>query len=150
MDVRTALLGDRPHRVRVLALAVGLPVLASVAFLLEYDAVLGFGLLYVALAIALYGGWTRAGVLAGIGTVFLVILWRFVVPPAIGYLRWSMATRYTPPRTLGYKLSPRGELLEGLARGPVYAFVGAVVLGGIAYSGGVVLRRLWRRYATAT
>ncbi|MDS0476530.1 hypothetical protein [Natrinema sp. 1APR25-10V2] len=54
-------------------------------------------------------------------------------------------TRYTPPRLLGYKRSPRGELLEGLTHGPVYALAGAVVAGGFAYLGGATIRRLVRQ-----
>lgn len=149
IDFRDVLLGRRRRRSRTLVLAVALPILASVAFLLDYDVVLGFVLLYVSLMIAFYAGWQRAGILAGIGAVFLTILWRFVFPPVVGYLRWSMDTRYTPPRMLGYKLSPRGELLEGITRGPLYAVIGAIVLGSVAYAGGVLVRRLQHRYATA-
>ncbi|MCU4740653.1 hypothetical protein [Natronoglomus mannanivorans] len=98
--------------------------------------------------IALYAGWARAGVLAGLGVVFATVLWRFVVPPLVGYYRWSMETRYTPPRTLGYKLDPRGELVEGLTHGPVYALAGALLFGGLAYLGGAVVRRIHHRRTT--
>lgn len=125
---------------RVPTLGLSVPLLASAAFLLEYDAFSVF-LLYLSLVIALYAGWTRAGLLAGTGAVFLAICWRFVVPPLIGYLRWSWDTRYTPPRLLLYKRDPRGELVEGLTRGPVYALAGAVVLGGAAYLVGALCRR---------
>lgn len=148
MRLRNALVGDQCARTRVVVFGVSLPVLATVAFLLEYDAVLTPSVLYVSLIIALYAGWTRAGLLAGTGAVFLTVLWRFVFPPFVGYLRWSRETRYTPPRLLGYKRDPPGELLEGLTLGPVYALGGAIVLGGAAYLGGVLLRRLEERYAT--
>lgn len=147
MHVRTALAGDQRFRTRVAALGVSIPVLASVAFLLEYDAVLTPSLLYVSLLVALYAGWTRAGLLAGTGAVFLAILWRFVFPPLVGYLRWSWETRYTPPRVLGYKLDPPGELYEGITHGPLYALGGAIVLGGSAYLLGALARRLKTRYA---
>ncbi|WP_254762049.1 hypothetical protein [Natrinema marinum] len=97
------------------------------------------------MSIAFYAGWTRAGALAGLGAVFLTVLWRFVVPPFVGYLRWSADTRYTPPRILGYKRSPGGELLEGITHGPVYALLIAVVLGGLAYLGGATIRRVARQ-----
>lgn len=142
MTVRDVLLGDRRPRVRVAGLAIAIPIVASLLFLLGYDAVLGFSLLYLALAIALYAGWARAGALAGLGVVFCSVLWRFVVPPLVGYLRRSMETRYTPPRMLGYKLDPYGELVEGLTHGPVYALVGAVLFGGIAYLAGAIVRRV--------
>ncbi|MDJ1432280.1 hypothetical protein [Halostagnicola sp. A-GB9-2] len=145
MNARDALLGDRSPRIRAGVLALTLPILASVAFLLEYDLVLGFWPLYLALGIALYAGLARAGVLAGLGAVFLAILWRFVVPPLVGYLRWSMDTRYTPPRLLAYKLDPSGELQEGLTHGPLYALAGALVLGGLAYLIGVGVRKVTER-----
>ncbi|MFC4438388.1 MULTISPECIES: hypothetical protein [Natrialbaceae] len=147
MRLRNALTGDPRTRTRVAVLGVSVPALASAAFLLEYDAVLTPSLLYVSLVIALYAGWTRAGLFAGAGAVFLTILWRFVFPPLVGYLRWSWETRYTPPRLLGYKRDPPGELLEGITLGPVYALAGAVVLGGAAYFVGHLLRRLEGRYA---
>ncbi|TYL39384.1 hypothetical protein CV102_08945 [Natronococcus pandeyae] len=147
MHVRTALAGDQRFRTHVVALGVSIPVLASVAFLFEYDAVLTPSLLYVSLLVALYAGWTRAGLLAGTGAVFLAILWRFVFPPLVGYLRWSWETRYTPPRALGYKLDPPGELYEGITHGPLYALGGATVLGGSAYLLGALARRLETRYA---
>ncbi len=142
MNTRDALLGDRSPRIRVGVLALSLPVLATIVFFLEYDVVLGFWPLYLALGIALYAGLIRGGALAGLGTVFIAILWRFVVPPLVGYLRWSMDTRYTPPRLLAYKLDPPGELQEGLVRGPLYALIGAFVLGGLAYLAGVGLRKV--------
>lgn len=149
MHVRDALFGDRRPRTHLLLLAVTLPLLASLAFLLEVDAVLGFTVFSVPIVLAFYAGWTRAGLVAGVGVVFMAILWRFVFPPFIGYLRWSMETRYTPPRTLGYKLDPRGELVEGLTRGPMYAFIGAIVFGGGAYLVGILLRRLTQRGTNA-
>ncbi|WP_459888566.1 hypothetical protein [Halostagnicola bangensis] len=145
MNARDALLGDRSPRIRAGVLALALPILASVAFLLEYDLVLGFWPLSLALGIALYAGLARAGILAGLGAVFLAILWRFVVPPLVGYLRWSMDTRYTPPRLLAYKLDPPGELQEGLTHGPLYALAGALVLGGLAYLIGVGVRKVAER-----
>ena len=150
MNIREGLMGAARARTRVLILGVALPVLASVAFLLEYDVVLTVFVLYAALAVALYAGWTRAGLVAGVGAVFLTIRWRFVFPPLIGYLRWSWDTRYTPPRLLAYKLDPPGELREGLIHGPVFALTGAVVLGGTAYLLGALGRRLRTRYATDT
>lgn len=141
MEFRTALLGARTPRHRVLVVAVTIPLVASVAFLLGSDRVLGIPIVYPALALALFAGWSRAGALAGTAAVFFTVLWRFVVPPLVGYLRGSWDTRYTPPRVLGYKLDPRGELLEGITHGPVYALVLAVVLGGSAYLVGALLRR---------
>ncbi|MFC4986368.1 hypothetical protein [Saliphagus infecundisoli] len=149
MDLRGTLLGDHRPRVRATVLAIALPVVASAAFLLEYDAVLGVSLLYPAVGVALYTGWIRAGALTGAGAVFLVILWRFVVPPLVGYWRWSMDTRYTPPRLLAYKLTPRGELIQGLTHGPIYALAGTIVLGGAGYLVGSVGRRLRQPTADA-
>lgn len=145
MDLRAVLLGDRWARRRVTVLAVVVPTVASIAFVLGYDLVLGFSVVYIVLGIALYAGWIHAGIIAGLGTVFFSILWRFVFPPLVGYLRWSMDTRYTPPRQLDYKRYPVGELLEGLTRGPIYALFGAVVVGGLAYASGVLLRRVSQR-----
>lgn len=142
MTVRNVLYGDRRAGVRVAVTAASIPALASAAFLLEFDAVLTVALLYVSAAIALYAGWTRAGILAGCGAVFVTILWRFLFPPLVGYVRWSWDTRYTPPRLLAYKLDPRGELVEGLTYSPVYACLGALVFGGAAYLVGTALRRL--------
>lgn len=142
MTVRAALVGDPCWRRRVATVAVAIPLVATLAFLLEFDLVLTVLLLYLSVGVAVFAGWVRGGVLPALGAVFLMILWRFVVPPAVGYLRWSMDTRYTPPRMLGYKLGPAGELMEGLTRGPVYALVGAVVLGGLAYLLGRIARRV--------
>lgn len=145
MDLRAVLLGDRWARRRVTVLAVVVPAVASITFVFGYDTVLGFSMIYIAFGIALYAGWTHAGLIAGFGAVFLSILWRFVFPPLVGYLRWSMDTRYTPPRLLDYKRYPAGELLEGLTRGSIYALLGAIVVGGLAYAGGVFLRRASQR-----
>ncbi|MCU4926609.1 hypothetical protein OB905_11555 [Halobacteria archaeon AArc-dxtr1] len=142
MTLRSSILGTRPARTRVLALAALIPTLASVAFLLEYDAVLSLTLLVaVAVVVTLYAGWARAGVIAGLSPVFLAILWRFVVPPLIGYIRWSEETRYTPPRLLGYKRDPPGELVEGITNGVPSALIGALVIGGVAYLLGSRVRR---------
>lgn len=140
MNVHDALVGESAPRIRVMAITGAVLFLASVAFLLEFDLVRTVWVLSVPLAIALYAGWGRAGVLMGCGAVFLVILWRFVFPPLIGYLRWSGDVRYTPPRILGYKLDPWGELLQGITYGPVYASIGAIILGGAAYVLGTLLR----------
>ena len=146
MNLRETLLGESRPRTRVVILALLLPLSASMAFLLGYDVVLGFVILYLAMGIAILAGWTRAGVLAGTASVFLAVLWRFVFPPFVGYLRWSMDTRYTPPRVLGYKLDPPGELIEGLTYGPLYALIAAGVLGGSAYLVGVAGRRLTHQW----
>lgn len=131
----------------MLAVAVAIPVVASVVFLAGVDRVLGFELLYVALIAAALGGWTRAGLAAGAATVGAAVLWRFVFPPLVGYLRDSMNTRYVPPRFLDYKANPRAELVEGLTNGPPAAVAAAVVLGGAAYGVGVGLRRVLRKSA---
>lgn len=144
-DIRDRLLGSKHARVRIAGVAIALPVLSSIAFLLEFDVVLGFAMLYLSIAATVFAGFRRAGLLAGLAPVFLVILWRFIFPPFVGYLRWSMDTRYTPPRMLGYKLYPDGELIEGLTHGPVYAVIGAILLGGIAYSAGSLFRRLYQQ-----
>lgn len=141
MNVHDALVGETAPRIRVTVITVTVLFLASVAFLLEFDMVLTVWVMSVPLAIALYSGWRRAGVLMGCGAVFLVILWRFVFPPLIGYLRWAENVRYTPPRILAYKLDPWGELLQGFTYGPVYAFFGAIILGGAAYVLGTLLRQ---------
>ena len=141
MDTNGVLFGEPGPRTRVAILAIAIPALASVAFSLGVDVVLGFSLLALSVGVALYAGATRAGVLAGLGAVFLAVLWRFVFPPLVGYVRSSMDTRYTPPRALGYKLHPRGELIEGLTHGPVYALGVAVVFGGGAYFAGALIRR---------
>lgn len=116
---------------------------ATAAFLLELDATLSLTSITLSLAIltALYAGWERGGAVPGAGAVALVVYWWFVVPPLIGYWRWSWDTRYTPPRFLGYKLDPRGEVLEGLTHGIPAALVGALVLGGTTFLLGVALRR---------
>ncbi|WP_253184597.1 hypothetical protein [Natrialba sp. SSL1] len=127
--------------------AVALPLFASVLFLLEYDQGLGGLLVFVSVLLACYAGWSRAGAVSGGVVVFGSILWLFVFPPAIGYLRGSMVTRYTPPRALGYKLDPRGELVEELTNGPVAALIGAVLFGGLASLMGVAVRdaiQQWR------
>ncbi|WP_331234163.1 hypothetical protein [Natronorarus salvus] len=143
MDTKGVLFGEPEPRRRVAALALTLPALASVAFLLGVDVVLGFTLLTLSLVVALYAGARRAGALVGLGTVYLTVLWRFVFPPLVGYVRSSMDTRYTPPRALGYKLHPRGELIEGLTHGPIYALGIAVVLGGGVYLVGTLIGRLY-------
>ena len=141
MDTNGVLFGEPGPRTRVAILAIAIPALASVAFSLGADVVLGFSPLALSVGVALYAGAKRAGVLAGLGAVFLAVLWRFVFPPLVGYVRSSMDTRYTPPRALGYKLHPRGELIEGLTHGPLYAFGVAVVFGGGAYLAGTLIRR---------
>lgn len=151
MTSRYALLasrsGDERSRRWTLAVAVAIPVVASVAFLAGVDRVLGFAPLTVALIAAVLAGWTRAGLAAGMATVGAAVLWRFVFPPLVGYLRDSMDTRYVPPRFLDYKASPRAELVEGLTNGPPAAIAAAVVLGGAAYGVGAVLRRVLRERA---
>lgn len=141
------LAGDARSRRWTLAVAVAVPVVASVVFLAGVDRVLGFGLLYVALIAAAFAGWTRAGLAAGAATVGSAVLWRFVFPPLVGYLRDSMDARYVPPRFLDYKANPRAELVEGLTNGPPAAVAAAVVLGGAAYGVGAGLRRLLRKSA---
>ena len=144
MDIRGVLFGRRRTRRYVALFAGTIPLLATVAFALRLDAQLSLGSLAVlaALLVAGYAGWSRGGAVPGCGAVFLAVTWVFVVPPLFGFLRGSWDLRYTPPRALGYKLDPRGELLEGLTHGPPTALVAAVVLGGAAFAVGFGLRRL--------
>lgn len=149
MDLRTGLFGDRPARLRVAGLTVLLPVLASIAFLLEFDQVLGGSVIALSVLIALYAGWDRAGLFAGLGAVFVAILWRFVFPPLVGYLRWSTDARYAPPWLVDEEgVDPTAELIEGVANGAVYALVGAVLLGGLGYLWGLVFRLSREQRAT--
>ncbi|ADD06538.1 uncharacterized protein Nmag_2986 [Natrialba magadii ATCC 43099] len=141
MDFRDAILGEKRPRILVLIATLLLPLFASVLFLLGFDSGLGVLLVFLSVGIAFCAGWSRAGVLSGLSVVFSSILWLFVFPPAVGYLRGSMDTRYTPPRALGYKLDPRGELIEGLTNGPLAGIVGAVLFGGMAYLMGLAVRQ---------
>ncbi len=152
MELRGELFGCRRPRRHVALFAIAIPVLATVAFELRLDEQYSLGSMAVGLAllIAAYAGWKRGGAVPGCGAVFLAVCWVFIVPPLLGYLRGSWDTRYTPPRTLGYKLDPRGELVEGLTSGPPTAIVVAVLLGGAAFLVGFGLRRIATDYGVTT
>ena len=149
VDARAVVVGDGGPRRHLVALAGVLPVLASAAFLFGRDADrILVPLFWVAVAFAVYGGWRSAGVLASASALFTVVLWRFVFPPLVGYLRGTTAPRYAPLRFLGYEQPPRAELIEGLTNGPKYGLVVAVLLGSALYSAGLGVR--WLRNWVAT
>lgn len=134
----------------VVAVTVGVLVLASGAFLLGFGVGLSSSWVLLALAIALATGWFRAGVGPTVGSLWLIGLWWFVFPPLVGYLTgaWTSASRYNHPRMLGFAYeTARAELLGGLEYGLRFGLLFAVLGGLVAYGVGAGLRHLDERYA---
>lgn len=144
--VRYVVGDERPRRALVGAV-LGLLGLASGAFLLGLDVglyALGGGWIVIALGIALLAGILDAGLGSTVGCLWLIALWWFVFPPLVGYLtgEWTMASRYTHPRMLGFGYtSARAELLGGLEYGVQFGLLFAIIPGTIAYVFGTVINR---------
>ncbi|MFB6113526.1 MAG: hypothetical protein ABEJ58_05420 [Halodesulfurarchaeum sp.] len=147
-----SLVGEtRPRRV-VVGAVLGVLGLASGAFLLGMDVGLGAfagGWLVIALGIALVGGILKAGLGPTDGALLLIALWWFVFPPLVGYLtgEWTMSSRYTHPRMLGFGYtSALAELRGGLEYGVRFGLFFAIVPGTIAYGFGSLIRRVRNRF----
>lgn len=143
--------GDERPRRALIGAVLGLLGLASGAFLLGLDVGLyafGGGWVVVALGIAFLAGILGAGFGSTVGALWLIALWWFVFPPLVGYLtgEWTMASRYTHPRMLGFGYtSARAELLGGLEYGVQFGLLFAIVPGTITYVFGTVVNRATTR-----
>ncbi|MCG1003503.1 MULTISPECIES: hypothetical protein [Halobacterium] len=143
--LQRVVLGERRPRRVLLATVVAVLALASVAFLAGFDVRLYdfSGWLVVVPAIAIGAGVARAGLLSGIGSLWLVALWGYVFPPLVGYLtgEWTEAGRYTHPRMLGFAYgSARAELVGGVETALDFGLMAAVALGVSGYALGAAGR----------
>lgn len=148
---RRVLLGAAVPRRRLAALVAGLLAALSVGFLLRLDVLLpGAGtpfLLALLAATPAYAGWTGAGLLPGVGGLWLLVCWRYAVPPLVGYARGSMAQRYAHPRLVGVDYSPRGEFVHGLEAALTFGVLLAVALGLVGCGLGALCRAAVDRLA---
>ena len=88
------ILGARQSRRYITITTVGMLVGCSLAFLLQLDTAiplsretLGFVVFLTGLAFAAYAGWAHGGALPGVSSVFLLVFWMAIFPPAVAYLR---------------------------------------------------------------
>lgn len=143
--------GDkRPRRILAGAVLVLLGLASGVFLLGLHVGLYGFGggLIIVALGLALIAGLCGAGLGPTVGSLWLIAFWWFVFPPLVGYLtgEWTMASRYTHPRMLGFGYtSARAELLGGLEYGVRLGLLFAVIPGTIFYVFGTALDRVRAR-----
>ena len=145
-----ALLGVRRSRRRAVGVTVGLLAGFTFAFLVRLDTAiplgrwdLGFAVFAAGLVVAAYAGWARGGAFPGVGSVFLLLLWMAIFPPAVAYFRGRehAGGRYSTVRLSGALYTPGTEL--GVAIGTVpYLLVGALLFGGGAFLVGAGVRRL--------
>ena len=150
---RRALLGVRQPRRRAVGATVGLLAGCTFAFLTRLDTAiplggwgLGFLVFSAGLAIAAYAGWARGGALPGVGSVFLLLLWVAIFPPAVAYFRGRehAGGRYSMISLSDALLSPISEFESAVGQAP-YLLVGALLFGGAAFLAGVGARRLLER-----
>lgn len=98
------------------------------------------------LGIAAYAGWARGGALAGLGGVFVPLLWISFVPPLVGYLRGLelAGSRYTTIRMGQAEYTPEKELQVAVGQVPFLLIV-ALLFGGVAFLLGAGARRAFKR-----
>jgi hypothetical protein len=149
--VRQYVVGDRRSRRAIVGTVLGVLGLASVAFALGFDVGLsafGGGWVVVALGIAVAAGVLGAGLGPTVGSLWLIALWWFAVPPLVGSLTgdWAGAGRYAHPRMMGFAYTTaRAEVLGGLEYALRLGSFFALVPGAIAYGFGSVVDALWTR-----
>lgn len=145
MEWRRLFLGSRASRCRLFLLAILIPVIATVLFVLRVDMYLPrgmfhFGLLVVgsAIAVSWYAGWRDGGAIPGSLAVYLAIFWFYLVPPYIGFLRDSTADRYRIFQLQGGPLfDAQTNLLVGIEQGLAVGALGASIIGGLAFYAGI-------------
>jgi len=129
-----------------------LVLVSSVGFLAGID--LGFGTLFgfCSVAVALYAGLRRGGLLIAQFAVFSSICWRAVFPPLVGYLRWdagrwtieTVPARYDTIRNVHIFLGPKGKLEWGIEVALHFGIPIGLVVGGFMYGTGALYRHLRR------
>ncbi|RLM72956.1 hypothetical protein [Halorubrum sp. Atlit-26R] len=142
------IVGESTARELLALTVVGLLLLASLGFALGLDVGLSLWWIALALGIAVAAGFGSAGLVPAVGSLWLVGLWWFALPPLVGSLtgRWAESTRYNHPRMLGYGYeSARAELLGGIEYGFKYGLLFAVVIGLVGYAVGMISSRLSMR-----
>jgi len=152
MQYINLLIGDRRPRFAALGMTAFLFLVSSVGFIAGGD--LGFGTLFgfCSVAVALYAGIKRGGLLVAQFAVFASICWRAVFPPLIGYLRWdagrwtieTVPARYNTLRNVHIFLGPKGELEWGIEVALQFGIPLGLVVGGLAYGTGALYRHLRR------
>jgi hypothetical protein len=146
------LIGDRRPRLRAFGVTGLLFFVSSVGFLAGSE--IGFGTLFgfSSVAVALYAGIKRGGILTAQFAVFASICWRAVFPPLIGYLRWdagqwtieTIPARYDTIRSVQIFLGPKGELEWGIRHALLEGTLIALFVGSAIYDTGALYRHLRR------
>lgn len=133
------ILGSKQPRYRAMGAIIAVLVGYALAFLARIDTILpvigvdliAFG---VGLGIAAYAGRARGGALAGIGSVFLLLLWISFIPPLVAYLRGLKLaeSRYTTIRMSQVQYTPEQELEAAVGQVP-FLLIFAFFIGGIFF-----------------
>ena len=147
------ILGTRQPRRYITIATVGMLVGCFLAFLLQLDTAiplsrgtLGFVVFLTGLAFAAYAGWAHGGALPGVSSVFLLVFWMAIFPPAVAYLRRReyAGGRYSTV-TLSNELSrPGAELGHAIGQVP-YILLGVLLFGGATFLLGAGARKLIER-----
>lgn len=151
MSIRSLFVGETEPSRRVVKVAIVATIVASVPIVLRVDTVLHSlrwylwgGLVVLAVGLAGYAGRKEGGLLGAWLTVFLAILWLYVVPPLVALLQGASAggREYDTLRPSVVTLTPYDELTTGLKFGPIVALLLALTLGSTAFIFGKGMRRV--------
>lgn len=144
VQYRSFILGESHPRILTLGLTAVLLLTFSTGFAIGLEVALGTFVTLFALAIALYGGVKRSGLLVAQFAVFSAVFWWAVFPPLIGYIWWDDGAQYQTIRQSDIYLDPEDELTWGVEAGIQYGIIAALSLGSIAYVVGTLYRHLRR------
>lgn len=158
MDIIVLLFGREQTSENVFGTAVLATLIASLLIVFRTDIVfplvrylLWAGLVVLSLGLAVYAGKNRGGILAAWASVFLAVIWLYVVPPLIAHLQGDEFgdREYAVLRPSVVGLDPYSELMTGLQIGPVIALLVAVTAGSIAFGVGLRSYRYSSRFPDA-